>query len=224
MTSLFKRQMAGYDAQALRIARKELRSASPSILRHWSNDGVALALWERTWEPILTAKLDQLGFHELPRARFQAKAVTAEVDVTAALADTECHDETVMAALATDIESLICRFAVVTGIDEVEVRLEAIRDDACRLFHADRMRARLVTTYRGPGTEWVSPADAGNALKNPEGFSGTVHRMPRFAAGLFPGSQSPHGPLVHRSPRISATGELRLFLCINEPLRASALH
>ncbi|MEZ5898552.1 MAG: DUF1826 domain-containing protein [Hyphomicrobiaceae bacterium] len=224
MTSLFKRQMAGSDALALRIARKELRSASPSVLRHWSNNGVALALWERTWDPVLTTKLDQLGFHELPRTRFQAKAVTAEVDVTAALADTQCHDETVMAALATDIESLICRFAEATGINEVEVRLEAIRDDACRLFHADRMRARLVTTYRGPGTEWVTPADADNALKNPEGFSGTVHPMPRFAVGLFPGSLAPQGPLVHRSPRIRETGEFRLFLSINEPFRAAALN
>jgi len=224
MTSLFKRQVAGAGLQSVRMVRKELRSSSPSILRHWNEAGVALTLWERSWDAALTERLDALEFQDLPRVRFSAKSETAEVDVAAALAGSRCPDEAVVSALATDIESHICRFADATGASEVKVRLEALRDDACRLFHADRMRARLVTTYRGPGTEWVSPEDAGNALRNPEGFSGTIHRMPRFAVGLFPGSLSPHGPLVHRSPRISATGQLRLFLCISEPSRTVLHH
>lgn len=224
MADLFKRQIADVSPQTLRLARKELRGTAASVLRHWSDPGVALSLWERTWDAALSCRLDALQYCELPRARFMARPETAEVDVAAALAEVQCPDESVMAALAVDIESLVCRFAAVTDAAEVEVRLEAIQGDACRLFHADRTRARLVTTYRGPGTEWVAPDDASAALQNPETFSGAIQRMPRYAVGLFPGSLSSYGALVHRSPRISTTGELRLFLCINEKSRMANPH
>jgi hypothetical protein len=224
VTNLFKRQIAGSPSHPLRVARQELRSSSPSVLRHWIDPGVAFALWERQWDPALSKQIDGLRFDELPCARFVAHGETAEVDVAAALDETGCLDEDVLSALTSDIESLICRFCDATGAADVEVRLAAIRDDACRLFHADRTRARLVTTYRGPGTEWVSPAQSTAALSNPESFAGNIHQMPRFAVALFPGSLAAQGPLVHRSPRIRETGDVRLFLSINEPFRAAALH
>lgn len=224
MTDLFKRQIVGSPPQPLRIARQELRSSSPSVLRHWCDPGVSLALWERQWDAALARHIDELRFEELPRVRFVADAKTAEVDVAAAFADTECRDEDVISALISDIESLICRFCDATAATDVEVRLAAICDDACRLFHADHMRARLVTTYRGPGTEWVAPKDFAPALSNPESFAGNIHQMPRFAVGLFPGSLALQGPLIHRSPRIRKPGEFRLFLSINERFHGSALH
>ena len=70
----------------------------------------------------------------------------------------------------------------------------------------------------------LAPDDASAALQNPETFSGAIQRMPRYAVGLFPGSLSSYGALVHRSPRISTTGELRLFLCINEKSRMANPH
>jgi hypothetical protein len=224
MADLFKRQIVGTALRPFRLARNELRGASASVLRRWNEAGVALTLWDRAWDPALNCRIDALGFRDLPRARFMSRPETAEVDVAAAFADVHCPDEVVMAALTVDIESLICRYADATGATEVDVRLEAIQDDACRLFHADRVRARLVTTYRGPGTEWVTPEDASAALRSPETFSGAIQQMPRYAVGLFPGSLAPKGALVHRSPRNSTTGELRLFLCINEKSRTFKTH
>ena len=41
-----------------------------------------------------------------------------------------------------------------------ELRLEVVRTDSCRKFHADYVTARLITTYAGEGTDWLADADA----------------------------------------------------------------
>lgn len=151
MSVLFKTQTLA--SSGARLVRRAFSGASPSILRRWDEPAVELALWHRSWGPALVEQLDSLAFSELPRARFTTQPDSAEISVQAALVDTVCGDEVLLGALTADIESLIARFARATNSSEIEVRLEAICDDACRLFHTDRMRARLVTTYLGPGTE-----------------------------------------------------------------------
>lgn len=223
MTSLFKRQVMSKDTEQVRFVRKELSGTSASVLQHWNRRDVALVVWDREWDLELTQKLDRLRFEDLPSARFPTTVATMEEDVAAAFAKQSCPDTSVLVALTVDIKHLIRQFASATGSKHMEVRLAAICNDACRLFHADRMRARMVTTYRGPGTEWVSPFDAECALKDSDNFTGRILRMNRFSVGLFPGSLSKHGALVHRSPRISQTGDDRLFLCINEAPRVESL-
>lgn len=214
MSALFKRQIANTDE--LRLTRRVLSRPSASVLRRWNEPGVEFALWERTWSQDLVAKLDTLSV--LPRARFAARPENAEIAVELALSQSGCCDDALSRALALDIEGLITRFANATKAGEIEVRLEAICDDACRLFHVDRARARLVTTYLGPGTEWVPTHCAAEAIHNQETYGGPIHQMPRFAIGLFPGSLSPSGGLAHRSPPLKGTGRVRLFLCLTEAL------
>ena len=39
--------------------------------------------------------------------------------------------------------------------DQLAIRLERVTGDGCRLFHVDRLVARLICTWTGPGTEWL---------------------------------------------------------------------
>lgn len=38
------------------------------------------------------------------------------------------------------------------------MKLEVTSDDGCKYWHQDSVPFRMVTTYRGPCTEWVPPA------------------------------------------------------------------
>jgi hypothetical protein len=83
-----------------------------------------------------------------------------------------------------------------------------VRDDACARFHVDNVRARLLCTYRGPGTEY---ADLAAAAAGPEG------RLARGAVAVFRGLrwEGAGVGLLHRSPPIDGTGATRLLLAID---------
>ena len=177
-------------------------------------------MWERTWPADLVETLDCFCFADLPHAAFRTSKQTAEVDVAAGVNvpiwSLNGDKEKVISALAMDIESLIVRFSCATEAPVVEVRLLPICDDACTLFHMDRVRARLTTTYLGPGTEWVPEAHGAEAVQLQGSYDGPVRRLPRFGVGIFRGALSGAGGLVHRSPRISGSGKVRLFLSITD--------
>lgn len=218
MSELFKKQLGS--SADMRLTRRTVTDALPCVLRRWADPAVELALWERTWPSDLVETLDCFCVADLPRAAFRTCKETAEIDVAARLNVPICSlygaKERVFAALAMDIESLIVRFCCATDAPVVEVRLLPIFDDACTLFHTDRVRARLSTTYLGPGTEWVPDAHAAEALQLQGLYDGPMRCMPRFGVGLFRGAPSGAGGLVHRSPRISGSGKCRLFLSITD--------
>jgi hypothetical protein len=205
-----------FPAASLRIARRAVSDGSPVVLRRWSDVDIELALWERRFDPSVASALDRLAFSDLPRACFVTTPENAERDIGRVLHEWRPERVHVYDALVSDIESLAVRFSHVTGAREIKLRLEAVQDDACRLFHLDRVPARLVTTYVGPGTEWIPGLYAAAALAAQDDYKGPIYQMPRFAVGVFGGSLSPRGGLLHRSPRIAETGQHRLLLCLNQ--------
>jgi hypothetical protein len=114
--------------------------------------------------------------------------------------------------LAADIRDLTHRFAGLMQVDEVRIRLEGINTNACRKIHADYTDVRLITTYSGPGTEYL-----------PHGQATSEENLVRLPAGhvaLFKGRlfAEGHEPCLHRSPPVGDTGEKRLVLVIDTPL------
>ncbi len=115
-------------------------------------------------------------------------------------------------ALHEDILVLVRRFAAFMQVDAVRLRLEAVTTNACRKIHADYTDLRLITTYHGPGTDYL-PVGA-------EPVEDNLLRMPTGHIGLFKGRlfAEGHAPCFHRSPPIEGTGEVRLVLVIDTPL------
>ncbi len=119
-------------------------------------------------------------------------------------------------ALSDDIAALVNTFAIITKTDSVDVRLEQIDDDACWRFHRDAVDTRLVSTYRGPTTEWVPPAYSERAIDEQQSYEGPLERLGDHHVAIFKGkSAGPGSGIVHRSPPISGTNQTRLFLCLN---------
>lgn len=195
-----------------------LTGPSPTVLMAWGDPTIALAVWTRTLPATITARLDALAFDALPHGHFTTTAADAQADIERQLSRPRGGDATLLQALVADMSELIALYCKATGAHKVETRLDAIRDNACRLFHVDCTAARLVTSYVGPGTQWVHRADAARALSEQERYGGPIQQLDRCAVGLMAGSGSTCGGLVHRSPPIQATGQVRLFFCVNSPI------
>jgi hypothetical protein len=107
------------------------------------------------------------------------------------------------APLAADVLLLCDVFATLTGADTLGLRVDITEQATCPRFHADRVTLRLMTTYRGPATQWLQDdrphqARAGDVL---------------FAKGdLWPDLRC--GPCVHRSPQPEA-GQTRVLLTVD---------
>lgn len=197
-------------------------SELPSVLRRWQEPGCQLALWTRSLAPPFVQQLDRIRIQDLPSVRFTTACDEVGRRFGAALAQSPLGETPLSTALAHDISHLVSLFARATGSQDADVRLECVRDDACRKFHTDSTLARLVTTYVGPGTVWVPAEHADEALRLQEDYAGPWHEMPRFAVGMFGGAHARSGGLLHRSPRIARTGSYRLFFCVNRPFGSSA--
>ncbi|WP_291891100.1 DUF1826 domain-containing protein [Maricaulis sp.] len=120
--------------------------------------------------------------------------------------------------LATDIAELGMAMARLLSTDTLMVRVEPVRDDACRRFHKDVVKARLICTYKGPGTEYgFADQDHDQPL--------TAGSVPTGAPIILRGKRWPNNAeteLLHRSPVIEARGESRFLVVINEaPTSAS---
>jgi hypothetical protein len=109
------------------------------------------------------------------------------------------------AAVADDILSLVCGMLAVFSWPRVEVRLDLTDEQSCPKFHCDNVLVRLVTTYVGPGTEYVERHAAD-----------TVHRAAPGSLVFLKGHRHPtHSDRVlHRSPPMRP-GTRRLCVAID---------
>ena len=75
----------------------------------------------------------------------------------------------------------------------------------------------MLTTYRGPTTEWVHPQYAARAMSEQKRFTGPVEQLQENSVAIFKGSCASLGKgIVHRSPPIEGSGFKRLLLCLNQ--------
>jgi hypothetical protein len=137
-----------------------------------------LAIWRRApfanLAPLVEGTPQDLSFDTTPAAlpaRLAAQLAQKGFGGPAAL-----H-----AALTRDVADLAARFCAVMGLARLELRLEVVRSDSCRRFHADYVTARV------------------RAGMEPQ----RIHQLAPFDVGLFKGRLAGERPAIHRSPPIA---------------------
>lgn len=112
----------------------------------------------------MAAALDNGHPDDLPT--FDVSGTTTKVGqaVGAVFAAYRGAEPMLSAWLRDDVLALADVYGRATGARSMWIRLETVRGDMCRAFHVDDVSFRLVTTYRGPGTEWIPPRSLANAL------------------------------------------------------------
>lgn len=195
-------------------------SAEPMVLFEALRPAVNLALWHRALPGTLAgSRLARLMAHApfcLTAEAAPERAVDAIAEQLPTLAPVD---------LLLDIQQLAMVFAAIIERETVAVRLEAITGRGCHRWHADAIGLRLLTTYRGPGTEWLGLAGGGavaatlGAVAPPPG---TVQAMPTGAVALLKGEGFPGNAgagCIHRAPQSTRGPRARLLLCLDEPGR-----
>lgn len=128
--------------------------------------------------------------------------------------------------LLLDLQDLATLFAAIADTDgAVRLRLEAITGRACHRWHADAVGLRLLSTYCGPGTQWLALAGGAAAARElgPEAPLGDAPlQMPTGAVAILKGEGYPGNAgwgCIHRSPPAGPGSQARLLLCLDEPGR-----
>ena len=129
-------------------------------------------------------------------------------------------------ALITEISSLVSIFSDLTQSPVIHVKLKVVTDDGCAFWHQDCVDYRLVTTYRGPCTEYVLPAYSKETLRRRKHHSKWSQSLRQGDVAIFKGRGETdetdefldNPGIVHRSPRIEeGSGVFRLVLVLDVP-------
>ncbi|BAI96721.1 hypothetical protein Sj15T_11770 [Sphingobium sp. TA15] len=174
---------------------------------------INLAIWRRPLGAALVDWIGRLDLQAIEDLRFETALATLDEDIRDGLGEAGYPEGDILAA---DIVDLARHVMSVTGEEDAVIRLEIVEDDACRRFHADYVTARLICTYAGLGTQWLSSEDA---AARDAGMPLAEHAIRSLAAGdvgLFKGRiWAPENAIIHRSPPISGTGAKRLVLVVS---------
>ena len=194
-------------------ATRVVQGPRDGVLDDLRCDDVAVAIWQRKRDAAFASWIDGLPASQLPEQR-----VTCPVDRVQVAAQAACEVAGMVQGmgrdmLCDDIAVLAQCYARVMQVSAVRLRLDVVRDDACRNFHLDRVPARLLCTYRGKGTEYGA-APQGHA---PD----VIQSMHPGDAGIFRGATWPGllaSGVVHRSPPMVAGDTVRLLLVLDAAL------
>ena len=188
-----------------------LRVSSAETFQSLSSLESDAVLWQRALPDAVQDWLDALPIDELPTGRYllQPSEVAACLEQCFEAQGLSAHPA--QSWLCNDAQRLADIVANLHGASTLRLRLEAVHDNACRKFHIDHVVARLICTYRGPGTQLSATGQEADAIET----IGTG--APILLKGkLWP--QSTGIELQHRSPPIEETGLSRLVLVL-EPVR-----
>jgi len=192
-------------------------------LRHVTELEVNLSLWRRN--PIDSVEREVAGLRatDLPDVRCRTSPPTFDADIGVLLKgrglDPQAFDD-----WRADLRRLADLFFALCGWRDVTARLETTDVDGCPRFHVDRTHLRLLCTYRGPGTEWLTDAQVDrDALASGAPNEGIIRfgeprRFEPFWVGILKGDAYPGNAgrgLVHRSPPIAGSGQTRVLFCLD---------
>jgi hypothetical protein len=184
----------------------------PVCLAAIADPAINLAIWRRPMAPALAMDTRRL----LAEAAGDVRLTTAP----AALADglsgaVAAAGWPAAPALVADVAELARVAAPLMQTAALDVRLEIITGDACRKFHADYVPLRLITSYAGPGSQWLSNEDAAALADGTAIDQLDVRQLLAGEVALFKGRLRTDTPIIHRSPPIAGSGQKRLVLVIN---------
>lgn len=200
-------------------------SDHPGVLADIFQDSCNIAVWQRSLPSGL-----QRDARNLLRA---VRPPQIELTVTPANCTTELQkalqDFQPAHALIEDMTSLVDLFCGLFDLEHARLRLATLDRVMCPRFHVDRVPCRLVTTYHGCSTQWLTHeavdrtklGKGNNGL--PDELSGIyrsaedIRQLANGDVALLKGSLwqgGELGGLVHRSPTPRA-GESRLLFTLD---------
>lgn len=195
------------------LARISQSADHPTVFDAIREADCSLAIWKRAPFADFTALVEG----DPADLRFECTPADCAAMLAAGLRANGFGGEALHTALVADAAQLAERFCAAMDLARLELRLEVVRTDSCRKWHADYVTARLITTYVGEGTDWLDKEDADRVAAGQDPMN--PQRLRTFDVGLFKGKLATDRPAIHRSPPIAGTGAVRLLLVLNPASR-----
>ncbi|HEC72789.1 MAG TPA: DUF1826 domain-containing protein [Methylophaga aminisulfidivorans] len=182
---------------------------------------INLALWQRSLTAPVLSDVKQLIKHS---RTFAGRGVMKPEEISSWLQNTLRTDE--YSAFEADVVHLAEVFSDLFDLTHVGVRLELLDKTMCPRFHVDKLLARLITTYDGATTQWLTEDNVNRdklgegAMGLPDNESGIVLNQAEIQTAnigdvlIMKGEgwiNSDVRGLVHRSPEASVDNK-RLLL------------
>jgi len=124
-----------------------------------------------------------------------------------------------------DLKDLLGLFSDVTKAKSIRLFLARVNNDMCRKFHTDINDLRMLCTYEGPGTLWLTEDNinrgAADCCDDDDCMVIDKSRIQQAKAGsviILKGAIYPQEgtrPILHRSPTIEESGDQRILLRID---------
>ena len=191
-------------------ARDVLIGRQADILCGIADPGVAAVIWQRRMSTSFETWIETLEPEGLSNLRVTVPTDQAETIIHTACDIAKIPDDPQRQVFASDIGALASLFGDVMGIRQVRIRLDVSQETKCPKFHLDNVAARLLCTYRGTGTEYVSDHHLADASR--------IRTVRTGSVGLFRGAKWPSGEptgLLHRSPDVRPGAGPRLLLVLD---------
>lgn len=185
------------------------------VLSRIADPDCAVALWRHRPEPGFQRWLDAIPEAGLPRLRASVALDKVAEVLHGACDKTDLPDGPHRAALVAHVVDLASRLTRLLDCGRLALRLDAGRGQACPKWHLDAVEARLLSSLRGPGTQFGSLQATG---ADPDGIR-DIRQMRTGEVALLRGRAWRGGTsaILHRSPPADQN-EVRLLL-VMDPLR-----
>ncbi|MEL6803571.1 MAG: DUF1826 domain-containing protein [Bacteroidota bacterium] len=188
------------------------------VLKRIHEEDVNIAIYERD-----TSKLKS----EINSLLDQNIEFRASGDIDAIMSDVvKVVDQHTHSLIIKDMERLLSYFQEVVQTTNCRLLLAAINSNMCRKFHTDINEIRMLCTYSGPGTLWLTDDNINRRALGARGREderiaieeSKVQQVKTGAVTLLKGALYPYdraNAVVHRSPTIEESGEKRLLLRVD---------
>lgn len=205
-----------------RHAPRQIIRDDVDVLAEALHDDVNLAVWQRQLPDHLASFADSLLAQGEPLAQalsIDLPDAEAEPALPGLLAG--YSDMPGQAAFLADVAWLVQVYACLLDARSIGLRLRALDAAMCPRFHVDRVPLRLITSYAGPGSQWLREgAVSRQHLGEPQALPAENAVVEQIGCGhvaLLKGERwigNEGRGLVHRSPALPA-GERRLLLTLD---------
>jgi len=195
------------------IRRGACQSESVEVLTDIYRDDVNMAIWQRNLSlDLMKAAEYVLGLDHA----FRFSSSLTPCDTSDSLYDALGANAEAR-LISEDVAEIVNMFCCLFDLEQIGLRLTTLERAMCPKFHIDRVPCRLITTYSGVATEWLSNQDVDRA-KLGMGSHGKsdeesglyrdhndIHQLASGDIALLKGESwlgNEGGGLVHRSPSL----------------------
>ncbi|MEO0776748.1 MAG: DUF1826 domain-containing protein [Bacteroidota bacterium] len=189
----------------------------PNILTRIHDPEINIAIQERAISPLA---------HEVSRLPDENIGLKTSGDISTIVdAITKALPPNSSPLIIQDIHTLLLHFREVVQVEQFRLLLATVNTNMCRKFHTDINDVRLLCTYSGPGTLWLTNDNINRSalssyadndsivLEESEVRQAKTGAVVLLKGAIYP--QEKTSAVVHRSPTIEESGEKRLLLRID---------